>query len=267
MIAAPSRTGRWQGQVTKRPLPEVDTTIIDLPTETRENIANLWWSQAATEYRVASSFEVVRDALGRLQVDAGILQLAERAVDDEYRHNALCLQMAERYAGRPFEQPKVLEFAHPAHASAAAPRVRDALFVVGQCVYNETFASAYLQACLDGATHPLAKAALRELLSDEIDHARIGWAYLSTLAPEERAALEEWLLPLAVSNLREWRSINLPSATSELEAHGLPARERIQTALLDALSGIILPGLEHNRFHAKALKNWVVAGAVDIATT
>lgn len=257
-----SPTGRWSGRVTRRPLPESAPSMRGLSRDERSTLANLWLSQAATERRVASSFEVVHRALTELGADAGLVAIAGRAVDDEMRHAALCHEMAARYLGRPPVLPPMLRFEHPTHPEARSDDLRRALYVVGQCAFNETFASAYLELCLAGATVPLARAALRELLSDEIDHARIGWAFLSTLPASTRAELQDWLLPLATCNLREWRSLQLPEGPrGVLAAHGVPAREAIERSLREALEAMIIPGFERFGFSAEPLRRWAGEGA------
>jgi hypothetical protein len=258
--------GRWKGAVTQRPLPEIDDEIRELPQVEREFIAHLWWSQAATEGRVAHSFAVVRDALTRLVpastgADAEITALAARAVDDEHRHAALCMQMATRYLGAHVAPALELPFSHPTHPTARSPRVRDALYVIGQCVFNETLASAYLSASLDAAGHPLARSALRELLSDEIDHARIGWAYLGALPKDLHRDVVDWLPALAIANLREWRKLTLPTANTSLERHGFLQKDRIEEALLHAMRDLIVPGIAHVGFGSVALERWATNGA------
>ncbi len=256
-----SPEGRWGGAVTQRPLPAADEEIAAMPDEQRTVLARLWWSQAATERRVAQSFAVVERALTSLEADAGIVATAGRAVDDEHRHAALCQTMASRYLGAEAAPAPELPFAHPRHPAARSEEVRAALYVVGQCVFNETFASAYLAACLDAATHPLARAALRELLSDEIDHARVGWAFLATMPGALRADITDWLLPLGIANLREWRALTLPAPGADLERHGVPARARIEEALVSALRGVIAPGVAHVGLRSAPFAQWAEGGA------
>jgi hypothetical protein len=257
-----SPSGRWSGKVTRRPLPESGPSMRGLSREARVTMANLWLSQSATERRVASSFEVVHRALVALDADPGIVAVAARAVDDEHRHAALCTEMASRYLGRPVRPAPDLPFAHPSHPDARSEALRQALYVVGQCALNETFASSYLETCLAGATAPLARAALRELLSDEVDHARVGWAYLSTMPAPTRAELDGWLLPLAVCNLREWRSLQLPEGDrGVLAAHGVPARDAVERCLLDALETMVIPGFERFGFAVEPLRRWAARGA------
>jgi hypothetical protein len=273
VIPALSKEGRWGGAATQRPLPD-DASLSSMDPGAREAMLQVWWSQAATERRVAHSFSMVHAALLRLQADPGLASIAERAVDDEHRHAALCMQVAERYqaagiptgacAAVPLVAPADLPFEPPTHPEARSARVRDALHVVGQCVFNETLASAYLSASLENAKTPLARAALRELLSDEIDHARVGWAYLSTLPSDLRSDMEDWLLPLAISNLREWRSITAPRAptvsVSDLAEHGLPSKSVVEDALLTAVRDLILPGLAQG-LRTASMAHWAASGA------
>lgn len=252
--------GRWSGRVTRRALPE-DPSVATLPRDARAVLARLWQCQAATERRVATSFERVHAALRARGADPGLLAVSDRAVDDEFRHAALCLEVASRYAGDAVAAPEALAFSAPTHPDAS-DALRPALVVIGQCALNETFAAAYLDACLEGATHPLARAALAELLSDEVDHARIGWAYAATLDDATRAALQAWLLPLAISNLRMWQRLSLPEDPGgALVAHGVPSPARVAQALREAVEALVIPGFARNGFDVGGLRAWLARGA------
>jgi hypothetical protein len=134
--------------------------------------------------------------------------------------------------------------------------------VLGHCALNETFASAVLESALASTTGALAKAALRELLSDEIDHARIGWGFLASLDVETRAAITPWLPALLRANIREWRTADrgYPSDPT-LVAQGALSQELLEGALLGALRELILPGLRHLGIATGELDAWVELGA------
>ncbi len=255
-----SAEGRWGGAVTSRALPPVDDEIRGMTASARDELARIWLSQAATEARVAKSFALVHASLAALRADAGLVAIAARAIDDEHRHTALCRTMAESYLGAPVVSTPELPFAPPAHATARSHAERRALWIIGQCAFNETFASAYLSLCHERAEVPFARAAVRELLSDEIDHARVGWAYLSTLDRTQKDALGDWLLPLAVCNLREWRAVRL-AEDERLARHGIPAAPEVERALAEALRELIVPGLAHVGFDTRALERWIQGGA------
>lgn len=261
-MTALSPDGRWNGRLTSRPLPDSDETLRGVSLADRALLANIWLSQCATERRVADSFAVVHGALVNLGADPGLIATAERAVDDEYRHTELCRVVASEYAGRALSEPPLLPLVRPTHPTASSDRVRNCLFVLGQCAFNETFASAYLDTALSCAEAPYARAAIRELLSDEVDHSRIGWAFAATLPRGERAEVQSWLVDLAVCNLREWRKIALPSvARGEVVRHGVPPRDRVEAALLSVIDGVMIPGFERCGFDARALREWHARGA------
>ena len=252
--------GRWGGSITHHALPDSREELAAMAPTQRAWLARIWRSQAATEARVASSFAVIEESLEALGADSGLVRLAARAVDDERRHAALCEEASGRYAGAPCAQHERLEARHPRHPHAS-PELRRALYVVGQCALNETFASAYLAQAYRGATSPLARAVIRELLEDEIDHARLGWAFLSTTSASTRRELSRWLVVLTESNLREWRRIDLPDSRA-LEAHGVPPRGEALDALDEAVRGVLLPGFAHAGLDTRGLERWLSRGGL-----
>lgn len=254
--------GRWGGQLTHKPLPAHDPAIDALPAAARRKLAGIWLSRAAMERRVADSFGVISAALRRRGAPEPLIELAERAIDDEYRHAELSRKVASRFAGRELASPPLLELEVPAHAGASE-ELRDTLHVVGQCILNETTAGAFLETCKQHATGELARHALRELLSDEIDHGRIGWAYLASTSAETRRQVGAWMLPMAYLNLRLWKEESPidPEQPAELAAHGAPPGELIHEALVDALKTLIVPGLRELEVPTAALERWIEAGA------
>ncbi len=254
--------GRYGGRLTQRPLPEHDETIALLAPQDRERLAGIWIVRAAMERRVADSFEVIRQALVRRGASSDLVEGAVRAIDDEYRHTELSRLVASRFAGRELPTPSRLPLEVPAHRGAS-PELRDTLFVVGQCVFNETTAGVFLETCGAHAEGPLAKSALRELLSDEIDHARMGWTYLASVDDRTRNEVSRWILPMAYLNLRTWRG-ETPDDSAHadtLAAHGAPSASVLHPALVDALRTVIVPGFKELRMATDALEKWLDDGA------
>jgi hypothetical protein len=254
--------GRWGGRLTKRPLPEEDRSIDELSSDDRRAIADVWLGRAAMERRVADAFEVIRDALRRRNAGEPLVELAVRAIDDEYRHAELSRVVASRFAGAPLPAPKRLPLEVPKH-SRASPELRDTLFIVGQCVLNETTASAFLEACLTGARGAVARTALQELLSDEIDHGRIGWAHLASLPQSTRDDVARWFLPMAFLNLRTWRehSPDDPRHRDAWTLHGVPPVDITHAALVDALRTLVVPGLRELGMRTESIEAWLERGA------
>lgn len=254
-----SPDGRWGGRVTSRPLPDAADELAGLDPALRGELSTIWWAQSATELRVATSFGVVHRALSDLGAEPALTALAARAVDDEHRHAALCLDMAQRLRGGEIDAPPPLPAQQPQHPEALDEDERRALFVVGQCALNETFANAYLTTAYRDTTSPLARAAINELLRDEIDHSRLGWAFLSTLPASRRARISDWLVPLTLTNLREWQQ-SAATHTLAHAPHGVPRAEAVREALAEVVRDVMLPGFEYVGLDTRALARWVRAG-------
>jgi hypothetical protein len=252
---------RWGGRLTSRPLPERDAELEALAPAQRDQLSAIWLARAASEQRVAGAFEVVRDALQDLGSEPQLCALAARAVDDEHRHAELARQVASRFAGRELEPPARLTLVVPEHRGAP-DRLRPSLHVLGHSAMNETFASAFLEAALGPCRAPYARASLRELLSDEVDHARIGWAHLAALRTEQRAELAPWLDSLVRANLKMWRDSGreYPSDPA-LHRHGAPSVEVVESALLGAVRDLIIPGLDQFGIPTRGLRSWLESGA------
>ena len=67
-------------------------------------------------------------------------------------------------------------------------RTHALLHVIEMCCLNETMTGVFLTEMLDRATHATARAAIESLLEDEIDHGRVGWAYLASVCREKWGA-------------------------------------------------------------------------------
>ena len=257
-------TMRRRSALTSRPLP-ADGGIDALSRERRDVVASVWIERAASERRVGDAFDVIRAALAQLGASESLVAVAKRAVDDERRHAEICRVVASRYAGRELAAPPRLALVVPAHESAG-PELRRVLHVVGHCALNETFSSAFLEASLracDPGAAPLARAGLRELLSDEIHHARLGWAVLASLDASTRAAVAPWLPRLAAANLRAWRTAprTLADGDPGLRAHGVLSAAEFEAALLGAVRDVVIPGVESVDLDAAPLRAWLSAGA------
>lgn len=90
------------------------------------------------------------------------------------------------------------------------------------------------------ATAPLVRAALRELLADEIDHARIGWAALSTAPASLRRSIAALLPDLIASHLAGWRVAAVESSAA-LIAHGIPSAQAARQVVSGTMDDLILP--------------------------
>jgi hypothetical protein len=204
-----------------------------------------WASRATAELRVASIFAVVSRDLLVTGADPVVLEIATRAVSDEVRHAEVCRLLATRYLGREVPWPEPGPVPMPELARAPA-HLRATLHVVAMGCINETIASAWLEASLAEATSPLARAAIRELLSDDIHHARLGWAHLgsSHVTPEMRAEIAGALGKLLDLTATPWLRGGRATMSEGYPTHGVPSLATTRAIVAETVDGVILPGFE-----------------------
>jgi hypothetical protein len=254
-------SGRWGGRLTSRPLPEHDIRSDGLDDRERAAVVASWLGRSAAERRAADVFEVIIGAARELELPAELLAIAERAIDDELRHAELCFVVAEAYAGAKLERPKRLVLDVPKH-EGVSPDLRRTIWIVQQCALNETTASAFLEECLEQARSPLARAALRELLSDEIDHARLGWGHLASLSPAKKAEIAPFVVRIVAANVREWRKPGPDRPSEAVADHGLIAPEAVKRSVDEAQRTLVSPGFAHVGFDVTTLDRWIEGGCV-----
>jgi hypothetical protein len=122
-----------------------------------------------------------------------------------------------------------------------------ALVVMGMCCINESIASEWIRSCWQAATAPIALAANKAHLQDEIDHARLGWAHLSSsaISPAMKRTLATWIPKLLEVNVAQWKKPDEHLPPEGIPSHGhLSARDN--EAVIDAaVRDVVLPGFAH----------------------
>lgn len=115
------------------------------------------------------------------------------------------------------------------------------------CCLSETITGVYFTEMLGRATQPTARAALESLLEDEIDHGRVGWAYLSTRARDTRLDGLAAALPVLIERTvgRALRKADSsPYGDATMESYGWLGRTTALATIRRALRDVIVPGFE-----------------------
>ena len=158
-----------------------DASIAELPEPDRRAIGAVWLSRASAELTTASVTASVARALIELDAVTDVVVLAARAVSDEVRHSQLCHALAEAYLGQRLAPPRARQLEDASFGDAPQELNRLLLVVYHSCL-NEGIATAILQENLRLAQAPAVRRVLHELLQDDVEHARIGWAHLASSA-------------------------------------------------------------------------------------
>jgi len=238
-------------------LPERDPTIDALAPESRSRLATIWAQRAESELAAGVAFAAVARELRELDADPVVLELADQAAADEPRHAELCLRLAAAYAGAPAATPPPRAVTLPEHAGAG-DALRKHLHAAGMCCINESIACAFIEVCLDDAAGPLVRAIHREHLSDEIEHARVGWAHFASprVDAATRREVARWLPRLLSANLENWRSRIAWLPADGIAGHALPPSARCFEAARAAVRDVIIPGFAHVGIDAAHAAAW-----------
>ncbi len=172
------------------------STAAQLDPSLRAELALLWRDRARAEHRSVSIFATYTLDLLAAGAPASVLSLACRAQLDEVRHAELFSNLTRCYSGMvETPSPGISPIPDDDKLSLAELAAVEALHL---CVGAETYSTALLHTLYDNATDPAVRATVGVVLSDELHHARMGWAYLATALREDeslRATLQRELVP------------------------------------------------------------------------
>jgi len=216
--------------------------VDSLDDEQRARVAAYWWQRAEGEITSWFGFQHVLADLRAENSPQAVIELAERAVADEYRHALFCRDWAAHFGREVREIPTPRSTTPITFSGATAAENR--LLRIAFCCLTETVGCFILRQ----VRPTLTLAELRELnrrhLADELQHSRVGWAHLASMSPEKKAALRRWLP--ALLKIAEHSCCTGPEQDfEELVPFGYFTPRLLRRAHDQALAEVILPGLEH----------------------
>jgi hypothetical protein len=229
-----------------------------LDRASRDLVATTNARRAGLELQGAAAFEAVSRALVELRAPASIVELSMRAVSDELRHSNVYMTLAHAYADGDLPEPRPASISIPRYPSVGAHAER-LLQIVGMCCINETMACSFLALCFAGARVPMVREGIRQILEDEIRHARVGWAYLgaSDVGEGERRLVSAWLLPILREQWAHWREHIGSLPQGDLAEHGCPSPVAIEQASFESIRTLVLPGFARAGVDIAAARQWV----------
>jgi hypothetical protein len=228
----------------ERVIDSSDPGIDALEHADRLVIGAVWRHRAESEMTAAVAFaELTRD-LFAVPAEPAIRFLAARAVTDEMLHADACRRLAARYLRTEVPVPAPRAFQAARFGDCPEP-VNRTLRVVLHCCINESIGSAMLAACRDASHRPAVRAVLKYLLTDEIDHARIGYGFLaSPLVNDEHRAHVRRAVPALLHVTRDaWYAEDDGFPESVPEGHGCFGRVELRAVVEEAITDLVLPGL------------------------
>ena len=230
----------------------------DLNDSSRARVAADWWFRHHAELEAKIRFDRLWRDLKATNATPQVQAMAAQAVLDEARHAERCRAVALFYAT---EDP----FAGASHdVHAVAPddwsTTHSVLYeTVALCCVAETVNSALLTEVLSVATAPIVREAVRDILRDEVQHARLGWAHLASTPPDGFPKGLGQRLPAMLNDSISEALIEgkTPSAGFECLPHGFLSRRHRISIFFESLNAIILPGFERFSIDTSDARSWI----------
>jgi hypothetical protein len=221
-----------------------DSVIEELTADERKIVGASWLHRAESEMTAAVGFADLANDLFVEPAAPGVRWLTVRAAADEMRHSEICRRVAERYLGSPPSLPPPRRYESARFGDCPEP-VNRSLRVVMQSCFSETIGSAALKTLLDRARGPVVRAALRELLRDEIDHARIGYAHLSSglVSANHKDHIRRALPTLLEVTRGAWLAESSSAPQTIPPGHGCFSCAEVREVVEDAIQNLVMPGM------------------------
>jgi hypothetical protein len=217
-----------------------------LPEESRAIVGRTWLERMRQEHLAVGAFSLLAQELAEQGCDTAVLGLVARASADEVRHADVCGRMAVALLGAA-KVPRAwrgLPKVPPHSEHDAATRVL--LHMVEMCCLSETLTGVFFTEMHARAADPGARIVVESLLEDEIDHGRVGWAYLALRAREHSLAGLREALPDMIDRTfgRALQGVGHKADDEAMEAFGYVRESACPAIFLRALRDVVVPGFE-----------------------
>lgn len=232
------------------------------PASVREAAAR-WKKRMTDEYGSTTVFSALVaqlvEANATLDTSAVVLEMAQ----DEFRHAEICGQVVSALGGaaRCERDTSVRPIAVHAGCSPEERALRNVLVTS----VSETYSCSFFVASLERMTDPYLRSVTRELLADEVLHARFGFYYLQAWSdwlatlPEVRASISRYLRLVFATCERELvrdgaRGPTRRTRGADDDALGLVPVDASREIFQATMENAVAPGLE--RFGLDAMRAW-----------
>jgi hypothetical protein len=223
----------------------------------REVLAGAWSARYVIETEASVRFGYLAGRLVAAGAPRAVVDLAVRASQDETRHAGHCQRFFHAWGGSSLPAPRGLVEYAPTALSATERLTYE---VVAQCCVAETQSTATLVTLLSAAETGELKSVLHELARDEVNHSRLGWAYLAWARGQTDFGFLGPLLPGMIGGSAgpEMFAPGPPEMDHpELLRQGVVPRSMRRRVYLETLDTVVLPGFESLGIDTGPARAWL----------
>jgi hypothetical protein len=217
---------------------------LNLDDEARALAVAHWRRQMVNEHASARVFAALLPQLMKAGTPAREHRAVVQMMEQELRHGVLCAAMVEALGAEAVsEMPDLPDVPMHEDVEPVEALLRNVLSI--SCLH-ETFAVSAIENRRQRTECAPVAAILKEILRDEVKHARFGWKMLDSLSPKldrgMRDRLSEYLVD-AFRHLFEIQYVPASASAGVPEVGALPAAESAPL-FIDVVRAAIVPGLE-----------------------
>jgi ferritin-like protein len=230
----------------------------------RPRAARIWAERRRVEFESAQRFAHLTTELTSHGSSTVIVEMARDAARDELRHAELCEQLMQHFGGPPAAVAH--EVTAPRRVAPAELDAREALLyelVALSCV-TETLSTVLLGTLVDAARDPFTRQCLHSILKDEVQHSRLGWAFLAEAhAGGARDVVSPHLPAMLAATLGTEAVVDAPPDADDAELSGYGALDRTtgERLVRECLAEVVFPGLERFGIDTVPGKRWLASRA------
>lgn len=223
--------------------------------------ARVWSYRLESELEAAQRFRALAPVLQKFGSSRAIIDMSGEAANDELRHASLCGELVRHFGGTVAESPPVpIRPVAPTHL-AGSERVLYEIVALS-CV-TETLSTALLGELVAQARDSACKQAMHSILRDEVNHSRLGWAFLAEQhAAGARDCVGPYLPRLLDATLGDGFLQAVEQRDPQRDAlaglGSLQLNER-QRIVRETLAEVVFPGLDRFGVDTQSARRWLTA--------
>lgn len=221
----------------------LDSGITSQLSHAPNAVFDIWRSREKIEIEAAIIFKQLGHDLQALYGKEDLTALLSlKSSSDELRHALRCQEILSHDIKKeyPAFTPNFkIEFG-PKHLTN---KQRVLYMALGVCCITETLSTALLIEMHERALAGLIRNTIHEILVDEVDHARIGWAELSRQAQTEDISWLSQYLPALVEEAFSSDIAPMLKRNQDLSGWGILSPNDARPIMEETLKKVIYPGL------------------------
>jgi len=229
----------------------------DVSSASRRIAAEAWTFRWRVELEAEARFARMARRLVAIGALPLVVELAARASRDERRHAAHCADLARAFGAEVHAE----DLDAPEISPPGLDDRQSVLYeVVAACCITETESTSVLTTLLHSVRAGKMRRILRELLRDEVNHSRLGWAHLAHERSRGEVGFLDPMIPAMLEGSAAPRLFEVPPPeleSPELLACGVLPHSMKRSVFTLTLLEVIFPGLESLGVHTGPAREWL----------